>query len=103
MQNMHNEEEMASTTLKVLLLVLAIVLVGALGYLVWKQNNSTDTTDSGTVTTRKVTPTVTTTATTTVTATATARTTATVSATTTATPNATATARARATATAAAQ
>ena len=101
---MHNEDEMASTTLKLILLVFAIILVGALGYLVWKQNTTADNTDNGVVV-KKITPTVTTTATVTATATvrATATTTATTGATATVTPNATATARAQATATAAAE
>jgi len=45
----HSEHEHASTRLKIVLLVFAIVVVGALGYLVWNQNTSTDTTDNGLV------------------------------------------------------
>lgn len=40
-----SSHEHASTSLKVVLLIFAIVLVGVLTYLVWNQNNQTDTTD----------------------------------------------------------
>lgn len=50
----HNEHEHASTSLKVVLLVFAIVLVGALAYLVWAANTAPDVTDySATKTTTK--------------------------------------------------
>jgi len=46
----HNETEHASTSLKVLLFIFAVALVGALGYLVWYQNNASDSTEEPTVT-----------------------------------------------------
>lgn len=49
----HDNHEHASTSLKVILLVFAIVLVGTLGYLVWQQNNEADTTDYSAPTTAK--------------------------------------------------
>lgn len=53
----HNEAEHASTSLKVLLLIFAIALVGGLGYLVWYQNNTSDTTEETSVSTTKTTAT----------------------------------------------
>jgi len=44
-----------SKSLKVLMLVFAIMLVGGLGYLVWYQNTTSDTTEETTVTTKKTT------------------------------------------------
>jgi hypothetical protein len=41
LNEIHNPSEHASTSLKVILLVFALVLVGTLGYLVWDANNST--------------------------------------------------------------
>ena len=55
----HHDE--ASVSLKVVLLVFVIVLIGALGYLVWMQNSTSD--NSGGETTVKVTPKTTTTST----------------------------------------
>ena len=49
----HTEHEHATTSLKVVLLVFAIVLVGALAYLVWAQNTAPDTTDNSAVVTKK--------------------------------------------------
>lgn len=45
LNQVHNEGEHASTSMKVILLVFAVVLVGVLGYLVWQQNNTQDDTD----------------------------------------------------------
>ena len=53
--DMHTEHEHATTSLKVLLLVFAIVLVGALSYLVWASNTAPDTTDNSAATTKKTT------------------------------------------------
>lgn len=36
-----NNHDHATTNLKVVLLIFVLVLVGALGYLVWAQNNET--------------------------------------------------------------
>ena len=44
----HNEHEHASVSLKVILLVFAVILVGALGYFVWDYQNTPDTTDYST-------------------------------------------------------
>ncbi len=44
LNDIHSEHEHATTSLKVVLLVFAIVLVGALAYLVWAQNTAPDTT-----------------------------------------------------------
>jgi len=49
------DHEHATVTLKVLLLIFAIVLVGALGYLVWTQNTVPDTADSSTTTAKTTT------------------------------------------------
>ncbi|MEK7535009.1 MAG: hypothetical protein AAB563_01220, partial [Patescibacteria group bacterium] len=46
-----------TTSLKVVLLIFAIVLVGALAYLVWAANTAPDTTDNSAVTTKKTTAT----------------------------------------------
>lgn len=48
LNEVHNEQEHASVSLKVILLVFAIILVGALGYLVWDAKNIQDTTDYST-------------------------------------------------------
>lgn len=56
---MHSEHEHATTSLKVVLLVFAIVLVGALAYLVWAQNTAPDTTDNSTAVTNTTKPTTT--------------------------------------------
>lgn len=53
LNEIHTEHEHATTSLKVVLLVFAIVLVGALAYLVWAQNTAPDTTDNATVVTKK--------------------------------------------------
>lgn len=45
--------ERATFSLKVLLLVFAVVLVGALGYMVWAQNTTLDTTDNSAAVTKK--------------------------------------------------
>jgi len=45
-QPIHNEGEHASISLKIVLLIFAVVLVAALGYLVWQQNHAADTTDN---------------------------------------------------------
>ncbi|MDO8649981.1 MAG: hypothetical protein Q7K33_01575 [Candidatus Berkelbacteria bacterium] len=45
LNTMPGNHELATTNLKILLLVFAVVLVGALCYLVWTQNTVTDTTD----------------------------------------------------------
>jgi len=42
------DHEHASVSLKVILLVFAVVLIGALGYLVWAQNTAPDATDNST-------------------------------------------------------
>jgi len=55
----HTEHENASTSLKVVLLVFAVVLVGALGYFVWEQKKAGDTADYSAPTVKKV-PTATT-------------------------------------------
>jgi len=49
----HTNHEHASTSLKVILLVFAIVLVGTLGYLVWDFNRTPDTTDNSTPVAKK--------------------------------------------------
>lgn len=52
----HNEHEHATMSMKVVLLIFAIVLVGALAYLVWTANTAPDTSDySAPATTRAVT------------------------------------------------
>lgn len=54
LNEIHTDHEQATTSLKVVLLVFAVVLVGALAYLVWAQNTAPDTTDnSGAVVTKK--------------------------------------------------
>jgi len=60
----HTNHEHASTSLKTILLVFAIVLVGALGYLVWDFNRTEDTTDYSTPVAKKKTETTTKTTTT---------------------------------------
>jgi|SRR3989344_4805407 len=47
------EHEHASVSLKVVLLIFAIVLIGALGYFVWNANQATDDTTADTATTAK--------------------------------------------------
>lgn len=59
LNDIHTEGEHASTTLKVLLLIFAIVLVGGLGYLVWYQNRATVDTDTNYVITPSATATAT--------------------------------------------
>ena len=49
LNEIHTDHEEATTSLKVVLLVFAVVLVGALAYLVWNQNTTTDTTDNSTL------------------------------------------------------
>ncbi|MCR4278094.1 MAG: hypothetical protein NUV80_05095 [Candidatus Berkelbacteria bacterium] len=53
--DIHTEHEHATTSLKVLLLVFAVVLVSALAYLVWAQNTAPDTTDDSAAVTKKTT------------------------------------------------
>lgn len=55
LNEIHTEHEHATTSLKVVLLVFAIVLVGALSYLVWASNSAPDTTDNSAATTKKTT------------------------------------------------
>ncbi|MDP3993007.1 MAG: hypothetical protein Q8Q05_02240 [bacterium] len=55
LNEVHTEHEHATTSLKVLLLVFAIVLVGALSYLVWAQNTASDATDYSAAVTKKTT------------------------------------------------
>lgn len=45
LNEIHNPEENASVSLKIILLIFAVVLVGALGYFVWQQNTEPTTTD----------------------------------------------------------
>lgn len=45
LNEIHNNHEHASVSLKVILLIFAVVLVGVLGYLVWDYRNAPDTTD----------------------------------------------------------
>lgn len=61
MNEIHDNHEHASTSLKVILLVFAIVLVGTLGYLVWDFNRTADTTDYSTPVAKKKTETTNTT------------------------------------------
>jgi hypothetical protein len=51
----HSEHEHATTSLKVVLLVFAIVLVGALAYLVWAANTAPDTADNSAATVKTTT------------------------------------------------
>ena len=60
----HTEHEQATTSLKVVLLVFAIVLVGALAYLVWAQNTAPDTPDNSAAVIKKTPTTPSTTSTT---------------------------------------
>ena len=46
LNEIHTEHEHATTSLKVVLLVFAIVLIGALAYLVWASNTTPDVTDN---------------------------------------------------------
>jgi len=48
LNEVHNDHEHASVSLKVILLVFAVILVGALGYFVWDFQNTPDTTDYST-------------------------------------------------------
>jgi|SRR3989344_1372917 len=57
LNEIHTEHEHATTSLKVVLLVFAIVLVGALAYLVWAQNTAPDTTDNSAAVAKKTTTT----------------------------------------------
>ena len=57
LNEVHTEHEHATTSLKVVLLVFAIVLVGALSYLVWAQNTAPDTTDNSAAVIKKTTAT----------------------------------------------
>lgn len=84
----YNHEE-ASVSLKVVLLLFAVVLVGALAYLVMTERQSTDGDSGSSVIYRKKTPTVTATASKTATATATTTATATKTATASVSPTAT--------------
>ncbi|MEK9167684.1 MAG: hypothetical protein AAB613_03005 [Patescibacteria group bacterium] len=59
LNEMHSEHEHATTSLKVVLLVFAIVLVGALAYLVWAANTAPDTTDNSPAVTNTTKPTTT--------------------------------------------
>lgn len=61
LNEIHDSHEHASTSLKTILLVFAIVLVGTLGYLVWDFNRTADTTDFTTPIAKKKTETTTTT------------------------------------------
>lgn len=45
LNEIHTEHEHASVSLKVVLLIFAIILVGALGYMVWEYRTSPDTND----------------------------------------------------------
>lgn len=49
LNEIHTDHEQATTSLKVVLLVFAIVLVGALAYLVWAQNTAPDLADNAAV------------------------------------------------------
>lgn len=60
LNEIHDNHEHASTSLKVILLVFALVLVGTLGYLVWDFNRTPDTTDYSTPVAKKKTETTTT-------------------------------------------
>jgi hypothetical protein len=55
LNEIHTEHEHATTSLKVVLLVFAIVLIGALSYLVWAQNTASDATDYSAAMTKKTT------------------------------------------------
>ncbi|MEK7202110.1 MAG: hypothetical protein AAB669_01070 [Patescibacteria group bacterium] len=55
LNEVHTEHEHATTSLKVVLLVFAIVLIGALSYLVWASNTAPDTTDNSAAVTKKTT------------------------------------------------
>lgn len=55
LNEIHTEHEHATTSLKVVLLVFAIVLVGALSYLVWASNTAPDTTDNSATTVKPTT------------------------------------------------
>ena len=55
LNEIHNEGEHASVSLKVILLIFAVILVGALGYFVWDaQNTVIDTTDYSTPVVTKI-------------------------------------------------
>lgn len=49
LSEVHTEHEHATTSLKVVLLIFAIVLIGALAYLVWATNTTPETTDNSDV------------------------------------------------------
>lgn len=53
LNEIHDTHEHASVSLKVILLVFAVILVGVLGYLVWDFNNTPDTTDYSSTITKK--------------------------------------------------
>lgn len=53
LNEIHDQSEHASISLKTILLVFAIALIGVLGYLVYQQNMEVDTTDYSTPTTTK--------------------------------------------------
>jgi len=55
LNEMHTDHEQATTSMKVILLVFVLVLVGALGYLVWTANNTPDSTDNSGVVIKKTT------------------------------------------------
>jgi len=50
LNEVHTEHEQATVSLKVVLLIFAIVLIGALAYLVWAANTAPDTTDNSAAT-----------------------------------------------------
>jgi len=60
LNEIHTDHEEATTSLKVVLLVFAVVLVGALSYLVWAQNTAPDTADNTSAPVTKKTETTTT-------------------------------------------
>jgi len=57
LNEIHTDHEQATTSLKVVLLVFAVVLVGALSYLVWAQNTAPDTADNSAAVVKKTTTT----------------------------------------------
>ena len=57
LNEIHSEHEEATTSLKVILLVFAVILVGVLAYFVWAQNTAPDTTDNSVTSSKKTTDT----------------------------------------------
>lgn len=53
----HYEHEHATVSMKVILLIFALVLTGGLAYLVWAQNTAPDTTDNSAPSVKKITST----------------------------------------------